>query len=222
MYEIDERYPLVHDGFNTYTNTKALCYKVLDFLLDLPYMRSDGKITEPHEDGARADLIKYIFYDDNNPLANPLPTVPQKKQIKYDPLNPNDPPIGDKGYRIFGQSKTLETQKSSSVELRIFPAVVVPNNQSSGIFFIAFECWSNMQYKQLLNFEDRTYNMCLCILNALIGRNIDGIGTVFFDNSGDKGRGYCRLVDDLKDYYYNLGHTLVLGIEIGGYCNDFR
>lgn len=222
MNGLDERYPLVHDNYNVYTNTKTLCYKILDFLLDLPYMRDDNTVTSPLEEGARADLIKYIFYDDMNPLANPLPSIAEKKQIKYNPLKPNDPPLTDKGYRIFGQSKIIEVQKQANVELRIYPALVVPISAYSGIFFVAFECWCNMQYKQLINFEDRTYNMALCIMNALVGRNIDGVGTFFFDNTSGGGRGYCRLVDDLKDTVFNLGHTLVLGVEIGGHNNDFR
>lgn len=209
--EYDERYPLIGDGFNTYGASVGICYKIIQFLLDMPYEMKDGNLSIPAEKGCRAELIKYLFYDNANPLACALPTVKEKKALIFNPDKPQNPPLADKGYRIFAQSKVTDIQNDSRTELRIYPYMVVPRNAFSGDMMITFECWSNMDYKQLKDFGDRTYNMAICILRALCGRHIDGIGTMYFDKSSNS---YCEIDTVLTDNRYNIGHRLVMGVSV--------
>lgn len=52
--------------------------------------------------------------------------------------------------------------------------------------------------------------MVVCILSALNGRNIAGIGTMFFDK---KANAYCNVVS-ITDNRYNIGHRLTMGVSI--------
>ncbi len=197
-------------SFNTYSETQDLCYKTMLYLLDLQ---------EEEISGSRMDLLKYIYYDNPEPLKETPLTETQKQQLLYDPVCPDQPPNAEKGYRIFGQNKFIETQTEMKTELRIYPALVVPINDFYGNFFIAFECICGMSLKTMDMLQDRTYNMAISIIKSLVGRNLGGIGTFFFNNSPISlggGGNYCRLADDLGDRRFNSGHSLVLGISIGG------
>lgn len=207
----DERYPVVEPTFNKYLTSVDLCYKIVQFLLDLPYLKSNGELSQPYETGCRADLIKYIYYDDGNPLVHPLPSVEQKQKLIFNPSAPQSPPLKSKGYRIFAQSKIVDIQNDSKTELRVYPLMVTPTNPHIGDLLIAFECWSNMDYKQICGFQDRTYNMAVCILSALNGRNITGVGSMFFDRQNNSN---CVLSSVLSDNRYNLGHRLIMGVNI--------
>lgn len=206
----DERYAMMHKGYNTYQNTTDICYKIVQFLLDIPYVESGGDFSEVSQTGCRADLIKYIFYDNANPLACKLPTLEEKKNLIFNPDKPQKPPIKEKGYRIFAQSKIIDVQTDSKIELRVYPSMITPVDAFMGDLIISFECWSNMDYQQLKSFQSRTYNMVVCILSALNGRNMAGIGTMFFDK---KANAYCNVVS-ITDNRYNIGHRLTMGVSI--------
>mgnify|MGYP003300989585 CR=1 FL=1 len=61
-------YEKVQD-FNTLKGAEEIPYKILMYLLDLP----DRHGYEPVDDNSRARvrLIKYLYYDEPNPLARP-------------------------------------------------------------------------------------------------------------------------------------------------------
>ena len=211
----DERYTLVEPACNTYLGSDEVCYKIIQFLLDFPYLKSDGTMSEVHSNGSRADLIKYLFYDDGNPLSHKLPTVEDKKKLIFNPARPQKPPLSDKGYRILNQPKTIDVQTDSKVELRIYPLMITPKTPFVGDLLIAFECWSNMDYLQIANFQNRPYNMAMCVLSALCGRNLTGVGGLYFDRQNNMN---CTL-SAVTDNRYNSGYRLIMGVNIASGTN---
>lgn len=215
--DYDERYELVEPA-NRLLDTSNLCYKILDFLLDMPYRKKDGTLSTPHEHGARADLIKYIYYDTANPLICELPTVEQKRNLIFNPGKAQNPPNIEKGYRIFAQPKVIDIQTNSETSLRIYPYMINPLSSQSVEFLVNIDCWSNIEYNQLSSFECRTYNMAKCVVNALNGRNITGIGGMYCDKRRSS---YCG-IGVISDNKYNQGYRIIMGVNMESALNNFR
>lgn len=80
-------YEKITTGANTLRGAETLPHKLLTYLMDLP----DANGYEPVDDNSRprVRLAKYLWYDGANPLANPLPSVEEKRSMLFDPYNPD-------------------------------------------------------------------------------------------------------------------------------------
>ena len=158
--------------------------QIRDYLLLLPCKECPNPIET--NDNPRARFLKYLFYDDANPLDKPIPTVQERLSIVFDPYNPDKPPISDKGYRIFCQSNVGQANIIGQTILRIIMGQTASTNPYSVTFSVNFQILSNYSIEANTRSTAllRTFNMEQSIVQALNGVNMGGVGTFMFARSG--------------------------------------
>lgn len=187
-------YEKVQSGFNTLKGAEYIPNKVLRYLLDLP----DQYGYEPIDDNdrARVRLIKYIYYDEPNPLAQPLPTPEQKLSLLYDGMNPainteEDKKNHPKSYRIYGQQYELQSPTEAKTMLRCFMAREIPRSDFKTVLGLNFSCIVDYALDNILGtgVYSRMFAIHQCLIEALHGVNMTGIGTIYYSKPvhGDSG-----------------------------------
>lgn len=187
-------YEKVSTGFNTLRGAEMIPYQLLMYLLDLP----DKNGYEPVDDNSRprVRLIKYIYYNDSNPLAQPLPTPEQKLSLLYDGKNPDintdeDHELHPVGYRLFGQQYELQSPTTAKTMLRCYMARAIPRTDFKTVLGIDFSCIVNYALDNIIGtgVYSRMYAIHQCLVEALHGVNITGIGTIHYSKPihGDSG-----------------------------------
>lgn len=180
--------------YNTLHGAEDLPNQLITYILDLP----DRNGYRPVDDNSRprVRLIKYLYYDCPNPLAQPLPTEQQKLSLLYDGTNPDintdeDKLIHPNGYRLFGQQYELQSQTEAKTILRCFMAREIPRTGNKTALGIDFECIVHyaLDSNVRTNVESRMYAIHQCLVEALNGVNLNGIGVVAYDKRqhGDSG-----------------------------------
>lgn len=181
-------------AFNGLKGAEFIPYKLLMYLLDLP----DKYGYEPVDDNERprVRLIKYLYYDDQNPLAQPLPTPEQKLSLVYNGENAQldgdeDKKNHPKGYRIWPQIYTLPSELDARALLKCYMAREIPRNDYKTVLGVNFDLTLNYALDNITRTKaySRMYAMHQCIVEALHGVNIAGIGTVHYNKTvhGDCG-----------------------------------
>ena len=180
--------------FNTLKGAEFIPYQVLMYLLDLP----DKYGYEPVDDNERprVRLIKYLYYDDSNPLAQPLPTPEQKLSLVYNGENAQLDGDEDKinhpvGYRILPQGYTMPSELNARALLKCHMAREIPRSDFKTILGINFDITLNYALDNITRTKaySRMYAMHQCIVEALHGLNMAGIGTIHYNKTvhGDCG-----------------------------------
>lgn len=101
----------------TMAGAEELPYVITKYLCDT----ADSQYTPPSDNRfPRARLKKLIYWDCAKPLDKPLPTDEQIRAIRFDPLNPADPPDKERGYRIFSQEFSQQAQHIAQTRLHIY------------------------------------------------------------------------------------------------------
>ena len=188
-------YEKVQTGFNTLKGAEYIPYKLLMYLLDLP----DQYGYEPVDDNERprVRLIKYIYYDDPNPLSKPLPTPEQKMSLLYNGKNAQldgdeDKANHPKGYRLYPQQYEEPSQLIAKVMLRCYMAREIPRSDFKTMIGIDFSTVTNYALDNIIGtgVYSRTYAIHQCLIEALHGVNLTGIGTIYYSKPahGDSGR----------------------------------
>ena len=181
-------------SFNTLRGAEMIPYQLIQYLLDLP----DKYGYEPVDDNSRprVRLIKYLYYDDPNPLSKPLPTPQQKLSLVYDGKNAALDTDEDKknhpvGYRIYSQQYEEPSQLDAQVMLRIYMAREIPKSDFKTVIGVNFSAITNYALDNIMgtNVYSRTYAIHQCLVEALHGVNLTGIGTVHYSKPvhGDSG-----------------------------------
>ena len=187
-------YEKVDTGFNTLKGAEEIPYKILMYLLDLP----DKNGYEPVDDNERprVRLAKYLWYDESNPLSYPLPTPEQKLSMLYDGKSAmlateEERQKHPKGYRIRGQSYTEPSEIYAKVLLKCYMGRMIARSDYKTILGLKFDVVANYALDNITKTMaySRTYAIVQCIIEALHGVNIAGIGTVYFNKTihGDSG-----------------------------------
>jgi len=199
-------YKKVYDFFGM-SNLDIVPAKIRDYLLCLPCKECPNPILT--NENPRVRLVKYLYYDDPNPLDKPMPTVEQRKAIVFDPYAPTDP--SGKRYRVFTQMAVNQAELEGSTILRIVMGKTIPYSTFSATIGVEFVILS--QYTLESNTRttalSRTYSIELCILEALNGVNIDGVGAFMFSRGVHPDCG-SRMIYDEK---MNVGRALVMAFE---------
>lgn len=158
--------------------------KLRDYLLLLPSKDCPNPITT--NDNPRARFLKYLYYDDPNPLDNEIPSIQDRLALVFDPLKPDKPPLTDKGYRVFTQSNVAQANIIGQTILRIVMGQMVSTNPYSVTYSVNFQILSN--YSLEANTRStallRTFNMEQAIIQALNGVNMGGVGAFMVSRSG--------------------------------------
>ena len=201
-------YEKVQD-FNTLKGAEEIPYKILMYLLDLP--DRNGYVPVDDNSRARVRLIKYLYYDEPNPLAQPLPTPEQKLSLVYSGDVPHPTTIEErekhpKGYRVMMQNYTMPSETDARVILKAWMARIIPRSDFKTVLGINFEVTINYALNNVMKTEnfDRMYTIIQCIIEALHGVNITGIGTVHFNKVVHGDCGYTLYHTEGTSVYGNL------------------
>lgn len=206
-------YSKVQTGYNGFRGIEEIPYQLLMYLMDLP----DKQGYEPRDDNIRprVRLMKYLWYDGANPLANPLPNPEQKLSLLF---NGDEPVLNTddlkakhpQGYRIYPQKFWGQSQTEAQATLKCYIGRVIPLDPYRTEIGITFEIMSNVtqEANTRTNAYARSYDMEQCILEALHGVNITGVGTIEFSKAahGDNG---SRLIYDEGT---NVGRELKMSV----------
>lgn len=157
--------------------------KLRDYLLLLPSKDCPNPITT--NDNPRARLIKYLYYDEPNPLNNPLPSVQERLDMVFNPFQPDQPSNTEKGYRVFCQSGTAQANTMGQTILRIVMGQMSAQTPYIATWSVNFQILSN--YTLEANTQStallRTFAMEQAIIQALHGVNMTGVGTFMLTKS---------------------------------------
>lgn len=189
-------YPYEKDfpGFNTLNGADLIPGKIIRYLLDLP--DANGYVPVDDNQRPRVRLMKYLWYDEPNPLAKPLPTPEQKLSLLYNGENAElttdeDEYKHPKGYRLFGQSYWMAARLKANVLLKCYMGRVIPRSDLKSVLGVHFQLDINYALESLMHTEQfsKTYAMFQACIEALHGVNIAGVGVLHFDKSvhGDCG-----------------------------------
>ena len=199
----------------TMPDAETLLKKIVDYLLDFPM-----KGYTPPEDTStpRSRLIRLLYYDVPHPLDQPLPTPSQKISLVFDPESPDVPPDKEKGYRVFPMIYPIQAESVGKTSLKIFMSYAKPNSAIRIDQAIGFEVLSNTAYEnnQGSTSLSRTYQICLEILRALNGVDMDGVGGFYFDRRQNT---ECGL-EPIADRNQNVGYRLTMGLTYMGTEGD--
>lgn len=209
----DQYYPYKRvQGYGTMPNLELIPRMVRDYLMDMP-----SKGYNPPDDNRsfRCQLMKYLYYDDADPLSHPLPTPAQKLSIVYDTSRPDNPPDKTKGYRIFSQEVVTQAQTLGQTIMRIYMGRAVPVDTYTVQASIILQFFCNGAYETHGSgiALQRSFAMTCLAERALSGVNFGaGVGTIFFDRR-QMGDNNIYLLDDEST---NVGYRLTMGLTVIG------
>lgn len=201
--------------YSTLPDAELLLKKVVDYLLDLPMK---GYAPPSDTSTPRSRLIRLLYYDVPHPLNQPLPTPEQKISIVFDPESPDIPTDKEKGYRIYPMIYPIQAESMGRTTLKIFMSYAKPQTPMRVEQGISFEVLTNTAYEnnQAGTSLSRTYQICLEILRALNGVNMDGVGGFYYDRRQNT---ECGL-EPIADKSQNVGYRLTMGITFIGSGDD--
>jgi hypothetical protein len=175
-------YEKVQEGFPGFRGAELIPMKVIRYLMDLP----DAEGYEPADDNnrPRVRLMKYLWHDEANPLAKPMPTTAEKISLLWDG---NQPDINDneqkerhpKGYRLYPQVIWMPVGLEAKTLLKVYVGRIYSVSNYVYRVSVVFDIWVNGGNDGNLETEaySRAYAMEQCIVEALNGVNMTGIGT---------------------------------------------
>lgn len=187
-------YERVHHSYLTFKGAEELPKKLLLYLLDLP--DASGYMPQDNNARPRVRLSKYLWYDGARPLTNSLPTAEEKRSMLFD----GEQPVVDsaemkkkhpKGYRLYAQRFDGQAQTEAQTTIRCFLGRVFAENPYKariGVTFI-ITCNVNQETTTRTDAYSRAYDIEQCIIEALHGVNMTGIGVCDFSRMahGDNG-----------------------------------
>ena len=199
-------YEKVVTGANSLCGIEYIPVKIVRYLLDLP--DASGYVPVDDNSRPRVRLIKYLYYDEPNPLAKPLPTPEQKLSLLYDGNNAmltteEDKKNHPKGYRIYAQNYDEPSQLTAKAMLRCYMARQIPRSDFKTVLGIDFMVAVNYALDNNMKTEvySRMYAIHQCLVEALHGVNIDGIGTVHYNKTVHGDCGFTLYHDEGTNIY---------------------
>jgi len=195
-------------GYQTLKDSEEFTDKILTYLMDLP---DPDRGYEPPDDNLfpRARLWKYIYYDSLMPLLEPLPTLEQKKTMKFNPNAPDDPPDHQRGYRLFSQIVSGQSQGDQAASLRVTLGEAIPRDNYRTEISVNFMCFVNTTKQAARQGIGRVDGMWQAILQSLNGVFIDGCGVMYFNRANHP---RCLVTDFRSDSQHLLGKVLTMGV----------
>lgn len=202
---------------NTLSGAENIPYKILLYLMDLP--DAAGYLPTDDNKRPRVRLLKYLYYDAPNPLAQPLPSPSEKMSLLFDPENPvvetdEEREAHPKGYRMFFQKIVGQSQTDAMTILKCYIGKVFSRgaqNYFVDTIGIRFEIISNvnLETNTKTSAYQRTFDIEQCIREAMAGVNMAGIGTVSFSRASHSDNGSGPMYDEAT----NVGRWLHCSID---------
>lgn len=200
-------YERLSPGFNRLRGTEEIPIKILKYLMDLPL---PGYMPKDDNDRARVRLMKYLWYDGARPLANPMPTPTEKLSMLFDGDNPvlntqEEKERHPKGYRIYPQRVWGQSDTAADTTLKLYMGRTIAKDDFHTVLGLQFEILVNVNMENTTRTDaySRAYNIEQCIIEALHGVNITGIGVINFNR-------YAHTDDGSKSAFDYGNHVLRL------------
>ena len=210
-------YEKIYKGYSDLSESLLIPKKIANYLLDL----LDGHYT-PIDDNTypRTRLWKYLYYDGEQPLKNPLPTAKQKKSVLFDPDEPTKPSDPAKGFRLIPEIFIKPAQTDAQTRIYFYMGSSVPDNDFRIQMSVVFRIWTH--YTEENNTRMSTaYSRVSAIEQALFeslhGVNMAGVGAFYFNRAKHSS---CRSTP-IADGNTNVGRELVMGIEVASNAENF-
>jgi hypothetical protein len=159
-------------SYNTYANLPYLSYYIITHIVN-----------------NNEDIWKLLKYLDNNPLEKANLTREEKSELIYRGS-------GDaNNFRVFSDWGVDDAITAQIPMLRISSLEVAPSSYVVGNQMIGFEIYAHYKINTLIDATSRTTRIVQQLLETLNGKNIDGIGKLFFD---PKTRNNIRLIGQIN------------------------
>lgn len=193
-------YEKVQSGFNTLKGAENIPLKLLTYLLDLP--DKNGYVPKDDNSRARVRFSKYIWHDGANPLGKPLPTPKEKLSMLFDGDKPvvntdEEKELHPKGYRLYWQQFWGQTQLTAQTTLKCYIGRIIPTTPFKTVIGIVFEIFVNVNQENNMRTDAyaRAFAIEQCLIEALHGVNITGVGVCDFHRSAHIDNGSQTIAD---------------------------
>lgn len=213
-------YELVQEGFVRMDLASDIPLIICKYLLDLPL---PGYTPPDNNAYPRCRLMKRLWYDTENPLANPIPTPEQKLSLLY---NGDQPVVNSgsaaaahpKGYRLYPIPAFVQSQTEAEATIKCYIGREIPLTEYVVDIGLIFDIYTNASYEPGMGVGglSKSYAMEKDIISALHGVNLAGIGTVSYSRSAHADNGSTGIADESG---VNVGRRLKMSIR---YADDGR
>lgn len=176
--------------YNKYTEIRSMIYNILSYL-----------IIENEE------IWKLLKYDTPDALSNPNLTQEEKSELIYNAQEDETP------YRIFRSPFVSDAFVVQNTQLRAYITSGIPTNRTVGQVNFAFEMLTHVKLVNLETYENRLEVMFQQMIETLNGKEIGGIGVLFFNKDASSYDAVRLNLYNNKNY---IGYTLVMSTNVGG------
>lgn len=174
-------------GYNTYRNMRGMGYNVLYYLME-----------------NNEEIWKLLKYNTPDALSKPNLTMKEKADLVWDGTGDSEE------YRVFRGAYLDDAFIDQSSQLRIYVTVLNPDNRTVGTVDIGIEILVHNKIINLDTYETRQEVLLQQVLETLNGKEIGGVGKLFFDRNGS-------LYDIARLNLYNnrniYGYTLIMSTK---------
>lgn len=194
-------YEKVMSGNMTMEGAEKIPTLICKYLMDLP---SPNYFPPDNNDYPRCRFMKYLWYDDPNPLAKPVPTVKEKLSMLYDGRHPvantdEQKKEHPKGFRIYPMYLYPQAQLTAQTMVKVYIDRVIPQTPHSATIGISFDIQINGGIETTLSDGNlsKAFAMETALISALNGVNILGVGTMTYDRNQHYDDGSHFLFDNV-------------------------
>ena len=196
----------------TLAGAEELPYIITKYLCDT----ADSQYTPPSNNRfPRARLKKLIYWDSAKPLEQPLPSDAQIRSIRFDPLNPANPPDKERGYRIFSQEFAQQAQYDAQSRLHVYLGATNKNAENtlqghSGFMYriqVIIKVMTNyaLESNTEMTANSRSFDMVQAIVESLNGVVFKGFSPLLIQS-----------ISKIDDERVNLGYKIYGLVDFAG------
>lgn len=174
--------------YNTYKSIRKMGYKVIQHLM----LNND-------------EIWKLLKYDTPDALSKSDLTLKEKGDLIWDGRSESAK------FRVFRGAYVDDMFNEQCSQLRIYITTLNPDNRTLGTADIGIEIITHVNLVNLDTYENRLEVMLQQVIETLNGREIDGVGRLFFDRTGS-------LYDIARLNLYNnrnfYGYTIIFSTKV--------
>lgn len=207
-------YEKVQTGYATMDHAEDIPTLICRYLMDLPL---PGYTPPDNNAFPRVRLMKRLWYDEENPLGQPVPTPEQKLSMLFNGDNPVinmdvEQAAHPKGYRIFPLEYWMQSQMEAKASVKCYMGREIPIDEFTEEIGIIFDIYvnANLETGMGVGGLSKVYAMEKDIIAALHGVNITGIGTISYSRMAHADAGSRPYYDESGT---NVGRRLVMSVR---------
>ena len=183
------------------------------YLMDLPM---PGYTPPDNNRYPRCRLMKRLWYDEDDPLANPNPTPEQKLSILFDGHHPTlntdeEQAQHPQGYRLYPLQWWMPSQIEAQTSLKVYMGRETPLDDFRVEIGVIFDIYVNANLETTMGVGglSKAYAMEKDIIDALHGVNLAGVGVMNYSRHTHGDSGSQNFYDESGT---NVGRRLVMSL----------